>query len=397
MRWCAPLRRGCSRGSPPGAAPTRGRSHWCRATTCPTTAPSRHESSATWPRWSIRASPLGWGTPSRPSRRWSTASRPRRRQRTRARWRRPRACPTAARWSPSRSTNGCSAAPFPGGRPRWEDAGAILTDDVEPFEQRKLWLLNGGHSLLAYAGSVRGHATVAEAIADDTCRAWLEEWWAEASAHLSLPADDITAYREALLDRFANPRMRHRLDQIAADGSQKLPVRILPVLRRERSEGRTAARRDTRARRLGVPPARARRAGEGRAGRRGRPARRPDRSRKPSPRILGVLDPASPRTTSSRRPCAPTPRSSSVKAGRDAGAALPRSSSDSTSAPPASRQWPSASDAPWQRVAIREYPLLQPSRGLAGAGPRGDHGRGGHVPWPSASQPRTALRWRPSR
>jgi fructuronate reductase len=127
---------------------------------------------------------------------------------------------------------------FPAGRPRWEDAGATFTDDIEPFEQRKLWLLNGGHSLLAYAGSARGHATVAEAVGDDVCRAWLEEWWDEASAHLTLPADAVAAYRSALLERFGNPRMRHRLDQIAEDGSQKLPIRILPVLRRERAEGR---------------------------------------------------------------------------------------------------------------------------------------------------------------
>ena len=128
---------------------------------------------------------------------------------------------------------------FPGGRPRWEDAGATVTDDVVPFEQRKLWLLNGGHSLLAYAASIRGAGTVAEAVADDTARAWLEDWWSEASAHLSLPETDVAAYRDALLDRFANPRMRHRLDQIAADGSQKLPIRILPVLRGERAAGRT--------------------------------------------------------------------------------------------------------------------------------------------------------------
>ena len=127
---------------------------------------------------------------------------------------------------------------FAAGRPRWEDAGATITDDVGPFEQRKLWLLNGGHSLLAYAGSARGHATVAEAVADATCEQWLQEWWSEASGHLSLPADDIAAYRAALLERFANPRMRHRLAQIAADGSQKLPVRILPVLRVERAAGR---------------------------------------------------------------------------------------------------------------------------------------------------------------
>ncbi|MDA0164085.1 mannitol dehydrogenase family protein [Solirubrobacter ginsenosidimutans] len=130
---------------------------------------------------------------------------------------------------------------FAGGRPRWEDAGALFTDDIAPFEERKLWLLNGGHSLLAYAGSARGHETVADSVADETCRTWLETWWAEASAHLTLPADDLARYREALLERFANPRMRHLLAQIAADGSQKLPIRILPVLRAERSAGRMPA------------------------------------------------------------------------------------------------------------------------------------------------------------
>jgi fructuronate reductase len=127
---------------------------------------------------------------------------------------------------------------FAGGRPRWEDAGATFTDDIAPFEERKLWLLNGGHSLLAYAGSARGHETVADSVADETCRGWLEAWWTEASRHLTLPAEDIDRYRDALLERFANPRMRHLLAQIAADGSQKLPIRILPVLRAERSAGR---------------------------------------------------------------------------------------------------------------------------------------------------------------
>lgn len=127
---------------------------------------------------------------------------------------------------------------FPVGRPRWEDAGATFTDDVTPFENRKLWLLNGAHSLLAYAGSIRGHVTVAEAVADDTCRQWLEQWWSEASPHLPLPAGDLAAYREALLERFANARMHDALARIAMDGSQKLPIRIVPVLRAERAAGR---------------------------------------------------------------------------------------------------------------------------------------------------------------
>ena len=127
---------------------------------------------------------------------------------------------------------------FPGGRPRWEEAGATFAEDIAPFEERKLWLLNGGHSLLAYAGSARGHETVADAVADDACREWLEEWWDEAGKFLPFPEADVAAYRAALLDRFANPRMHHRLGQIADDGSQKLPVRVLPTVRRERAAGR---------------------------------------------------------------------------------------------------------------------------------------------------------------
>lgn len=127
---------------------------------------------------------------------------------------------------------------FPSGRPRWEDVGATFTDDITPYENRKLWLLNGAHSMLAYTGALRGHETVAEAIADENCRAWLEEWWAEASSELDQPERAVASYRSALIDRFSNRRIRHRLDQIGMDGSQKLPVRILPVLRKHRAAGR---------------------------------------------------------------------------------------------------------------------------------------------------------------
>jgi fructuronate reductase len=127
---------------------------------------------------------------------------------------------------------------FPAGRPAWETAGATLTPDIVPFERRKLTLLNGAHSLLAYAGPSRGHATVADAIDDPVCRGWIEQWWDEAVRHLTLPADELAAYRSALLTRFANPRIRHLLRQIAADGSQKLAVRIVPTLLAERHDGR---------------------------------------------------------------------------------------------------------------------------------------------------------------
>jgi fructuronate reductase len=130
------------------------------------------------------------------------------------------------------------AGDFPAGRPAWEAAGARFVADVRPHEQRKLWLLNGGHSLLAYEGSARGHETVADAVSDPVCRAQLERWWDEAARHLPLPPAEVAAYRAALLERWSNRRIRHRLEQIAMDGWQKIPVRILPVLRLERGAGR---------------------------------------------------------------------------------------------------------------------------------------------------------------
>lgn len=121
---------------------------------------------------------------------------------------------------------------FIAGRPAWEGAGATIVEDVTPFEERKLWMLNGAHSLMAYAATIKGCETVAEAIGDPEIRGWVDEWWEVAARHLSVSSED---YRAKLLDRFANPRIRHLLAQIAADGSQKIPVRILPALRAERA------------------------------------------------------------------------------------------------------------------------------------------------------------------
>lgn len=130
------------------------------------------------------------------------------------------------------------AGDFPAGRPPWEDAGAMIVDKIDDFERRKLWLLNGAHSLLAYAGSLRGHVTVAEAQSDPVCSAWVEEFWDEAARHLPAAELKIPDYREALRDRFANARIAHQLAQIATDGSTKLPMRAVPVLRAERDAGR---------------------------------------------------------------------------------------------------------------------------------------------------------------
>lgn len=128
---------------------------------------------------------------------------------------------------------------FPAGRPQWEDAGAEFVEDIEPYENRKLWLLNGAHSILAYAGLVRGHSTVAEALADDVCRDAVEAFWDEAARHLVGEDLGIPEYREALLERFGNARIAHHLSQIAMDGTTKLRMRALPVFSAERAAGRS--------------------------------------------------------------------------------------------------------------------------------------------------------------
>lgn len=119
---------------------------------------------------------------------------------------------------------------FRGRRPEWEKAGVQFTDDIELHELRKLRLLNGAHTLMAYAGQVAGVERVDEAIAHREVRALVEELWAEARSTLALPEAELDAYTAALEERFRNPRLADFLIRIAADGTAKLPVRALPVI-----------------------------------------------------------------------------------------------------------------------------------------------------------------------
>lgn len=130
---------------------------------------------------------------------------------------------------------------FVAGRPAWEDKGARFVDDVAPHEARKLTLLNGSHSLMAYAGSIRGHETVYDAISDPVVLGWVEQFWDDACRfHLTLPEQELQDYREALLSRYRNPRIRHLLAQIAADGSQKVAIRHVPTIKDSLAQGEVA-------------------------------------------------------------------------------------------------------------------------------------------------------------
>lgn len=112
---------------------------------------------------------------------------------------------------------------------RFRAAGVTLTDDVAAFERAKLRLLNGAHSTLAYAGLLLGHETVAQAMNDPELAAFVEAMMRREIAP-TLPATpglDLSTYIDAVLARFRNPAIAHKLSQIAWDGSQKLPFRIM--------------------------------------------------------------------------------------------------------------------------------------------------------------------------
>jgi len=121
---------------------------------------------------------------------------------------------------------------FPAGRPPFETVGAQLVKDVEPYELMKLRMLNGSHSTMAYLGYLSGHQYVAEAVADDNLRKLIHGLMTEeAIPTLPMPAAELALYRDQLLERFANPALKHRTWQIAMDGTQKLPQRLLGTVR----------------------------------------------------------------------------------------------------------------------------------------------------------------------
>ena len=121
---------------------------------------------------------------------------------------------------------------FPAGRPPFEAVGAQMVEDVVPFEHMKLRLLNGAHSTLAYLGYLAGHETISDTMSDPAFARLVERLQdEEVLPTVHVPGVDLPAYTRALRERFSNPALRHRTWQIAMDGSQKLPQRLLETIR----------------------------------------------------------------------------------------------------------------------------------------------------------------------
>ncbi|MFQ6331758.1 mannitol dehydrogenase family protein [Nocardia sp. CWNU-33] len=130
---------------------------------------------------------------------------------------------------------------FAGPHPAWDMAGARFVDNVEPFEDLKLRVLNGAHTALAYLGLLAGHHDVRAAIADPAIAEFISVLLAEEVLPMLPPVDtDVAAYAQSVLKRFANPSVSYSLDKLAADGTQKLPQRLAPTAQALRAEGRPA-------------------------------------------------------------------------------------------------------------------------------------------------------------
>ncbi|THD81702.1 MAG: mannitol dehydrogenase family protein [Phenylobacterium sp.] len=131
---------------------------------------------------------------------------------------------------------------FAGARPDFAAVGVQMTADVAPWEAAKLRLLNGAHSAIAYLGGLAGIDFVHEFVGLAEGRGFVERLWDEAAPTLTPPPGlDVPAYRAQLMARFANPALQHRTRQIAMDGSQKLPQRLLATIAARLDQGRPIA------------------------------------------------------------------------------------------------------------------------------------------------------------
>ncbi|MCW2543823.1 MAG: mannitol dehydrogenase family protein [Frankiales bacterium] len=127
---------------------------------------------------------------------------------------------------------------FPLGRPAWERGGALLVDDVRPYELMKLRLLNAGHQALAYPALLLGHALVHDAVLD--LAPLLRAWWTEARPTLEpVPGIDLDDYTATLLERFSNAQVADTVARLASFASDRVPAFVLPVVRDNLAAGRS--------------------------------------------------------------------------------------------------------------------------------------------------------------
>lgn len=146
-------------------------------------------------------------------------------------------------WVLAAGSTGVWAPGVGSGLPPLADVGVKVVDDIAPFERRKLWLLNGPHSVVAYCGLLVGASSIAEAVCHPLARPFVRTVGDEILQVADLPAAlDPSGFARDCLRRFANPSLGHTCLQVGADGSRKLPQRLLPVVAARRRRGLDTSR-----------------------------------------------------------------------------------------------------------------------------------------------------------
>jgi mannitol 2-dehydrogenase len=125
------------------------------------------------------------------------------------------------------------------GRPPYEDAGAQVVGDVEPYELMKLRLLNASHQALCYFAYLAGYRLVHDAAQDPLFRAFLLGYMdEEATPTLApVPGVDLDEYKHTLIERFSNPEVRDTIARLCAESSDRIPKWLVPVIRRQLETG----------------------------------------------------------------------------------------------------------------------------------------------------------------
>lgn len=133
---------------------------------------------------------------------------------------------------------------FANGRPKWEEVGVEMTDDVSAYENMKLSLLNASHSLLSYPAFLSGYRKVDEAMKDDTIRKFTRQYMdLDATPYVPAPGNtNLDEYKTTLIERFGNPSVSDQVARLCMDGLSKFPVYVIPVLAKMMKDGRDLTR-----------------------------------------------------------------------------------------------------------------------------------------------------------
>jgi mannitol 2-dehydrogenase len=124
---------------------------------------------------------------------------------------------------------------FVSGRPPWEDAGAAFVPDVAPYEKMKIRLLNAGHSVLGFLGTLYGYTYIYETVQDPLFAEFLRRFMDEEVTPIldDVPGINLEAYKDSLVSRFANPHIKDQLARICLESSSKIPKFLLPTIREQ--------------------------------------------------------------------------------------------------------------------------------------------------------------------